>query len=203
MTKLAAIIDYGVGNIRSVTRVIESTELDSKERIEVVVSRDHDTIMNADLIVFPGVGSFQAATEQLTSWKDELLAVVQNGTPTLGMCLGMQLMFNKSEEGNGDGLGIFEGAVTRIAARRVPHMGWNKITDKQGNASDISWAYFAHSFACRAEDESIVTGWTTYEGDTFASMIRKGNVMGTQFHPEKSDIAGVALVQNFISEVLS
>lgn len=202
-TKTAAIIDYGVGNIRSVTRVIEATKLENGDNVKVIVTRDHDTVLEADLIVLPGVGSFGAATEQLRDWKNELVSVIQAGTPTIGMCLGMQLMFDKSEEGSGDGLGVIPGVVTRLTSIRVPHMGWNEILDGQGNKTPVPWAYFAHSFACRPDNEDVVKGWTTFEGDKFASIVRSGNILGTQFHPEKSDLAGVALVHDFVCEVLS
>lgn len=203
MTKIAAIIDYGVGNIRSVTRVLEATQLASGEHVEVIITRDHGQVIGADLIVLPGVGSFGAATDQLSSWKDDLVSVIRDGTPTIGMCLGMQLMFEKSEEGSGEGLGVFSGNVTRLTSSRVPHMGWNEIVDRDGNKSDVPWAYFAHSFACRPDDDSVIAGFTTYQGDRFASIVRQGNILGTQFHPEKSDLAGVGLVHNFVAEVLS
>ena len=203
MTRTAAIIDYGVGNIRSVTRVLEATPLTNGDNVEVVVTRDHDQVLTADLIMLPGVGSFGAATEQLASWKDDLVAAIKGGKPTLAVCLGMQLLFDKSEEGDGEGLGIFSGNVTSLTAQRVPHMGWNEIVDASGAPSSVPWAYYAHSFACRPNNESIVAGWTTYEDDRFASIVRSGNVLGTQFHPEKSDLAGVGLVHSFVAEVLS
>lgn len=96
--KLAAIIDYGVGNIRSVSRVLESTGLASGEKVEVIVTREHSQILNADLIVLPGVGSFGSASEQLADWRNDLVSVIRSGTPTLGVCLGMQLLFGESEE---------------------------------------------------------------------------------------------------------
>lgn len=202
-TRIAALIDYGVGNIRSVTRVIETTKLQNGDNVEVVVTRNHDVVLNSDLIVLPGVGSFSAATEQLDSWRKELVSVIQGGTPTIGMCLGMQLMFDKSEEGQGQGLGVISGVVTRLTSKRVPHMGWNEILDEKGQKTAVPWAYFAHSYACRPDASAVVTGWTTFEGDRFASIIRSGNILGTQFHPEKSDLAGIKLVHDFVSEVLS
>ncbi len=204
MTKIAAIIDYGVGNIRSVSRVLEATPL-TNDNVEVVITRDHARVLSADLIVLPGVGSFGAATEELCDWKDDLVSVIHSGTPTIGMCLGMQLMFDKSEEGPGDGLGLFSGSVTRLTSRRIPHMGWNQIKEAWPPKGDKmpTWAYFAHSFACRPDDENVIAGYTTYQGDRFASIVRQGNILGTQFHPEKSDVAGVALVHSFVSEVLS
>ena len=201
--KLAAIVDYGVGNIRSVSRVLESALLSSGQQVEVILTRDHSQILNADLIVLPGVGSFGSASEQLAHWKVDLVSVIRGGTPTLGVCLGMQLLFEKSEESPGEGLAIFEGSVTKMTSKTVPHMGWNTISDSDGLPSAVPWAYFAHSFACRPDDENIVAGWTTYDGDRFASIVRKNNILGTQFHPEKSDLAGVKLVHSFVSEVLS
>ena len=204
MTKrIAAIIDYGVGNIRSVSRVLEATQLASGEKIEVVLTKDHGKVLEADLIILPGVGSFGSASEQLGSWKEDLVSVIRNGKPTMGVCLGMQLLFQKSEEGQGDGLGVFDGSVTKISSKTVPHMGWNEIFQPNSQPSKVPWAYFAHSYACRPDDESIVSGWTTYEGDRYPSIVRKNNILGTQFHPEKSDLAGVALVHDFVAEVLS
>lgn len=200
--KRVAIIDYGVGNIRSVSRVIESTSLEDNSSIEVVLTRDTSLILDSDLIVLPGVGSFNSASEQLFSFADELVSHINSGTPTVGICLGMQLLFEKSEEGSGDGLGVFKGSVTKLSSNRKPHMGWNKIQSTEKSNSQVPWAYFAHSYACRPDDEEIVVGWSTYDGDRFPAIVRKQNILGTQFHPEKSDLAGVRLLHNFISEVI-
>jgi glutamine amidotransferase len=201
-TKTIAIIDYGVGNIRSLTRTLENTPM-TNTVVKVVLTKNIDEVLNADMIMLPGVGSFGAAAEQLAPWRDVLHDAIKNGKPTLAVCLGMQILFNQSEESPGQGLGVFSGNVTRLNAVRVPNMGWNQVTSKTDMPTPVSWAYFAHSFACRPTDQSIVAATTTYEGDEYVSILRSGNVLALQFHPEKSDLAGVAFVHDFVQEMLS
>ena len=201
MTKNVVLIDYGVGNIRSVIRVLESCKTSTQDDAKVEITDSLEKISSADLIILPGVGAFNAASSQLEPFADLIRGKVTNeGTPLIGICLGMQLLFEKSEEGEGSGLGIFSGSVTKLNSKRVPHMGWNTID--YSNSSGPAWAYFAHSFACRPEDRSIVSGQTTYDGDTFPSVMRTQNILATQFHPEKSDLSGIGLIKDFISEVL-
>lgn len=203
MSKKAVIIDYGVGNIRSVMRVLEGCTTNDGENLEVEITDALETIESADLLMLPGVGAFNAASEQLEPISKTISKLVlDEGRPLIGICLGMQLLFEKSEEGAGKGLGIFNGSVTQLTSQRILHMGWNEISYK-GNAKGPSWAYFAHSYVCRPADESIIYGETTYQGDTFPSIIRFENVLGAQFHPEKSDLAGVKLLKDFVSEALS
>lgn len=200
--KNAVIIDYGVGNIRSVTRVLESCRSKDGSEVKVQITESLDAIENADLLVLPGVGAFNAASAQLEPMADQIRDLVLNKSrPLIGVCLGMQLLFEKSEEGKGKGLAIFDGEVTGLTSQRVPHMGWNEIT-YQKNTTGPAWAYFAHSYGCRPSDESIISGTTKYQGDTFPSVIRTSNVLATQFHPEKSDLKGVDLIKDFVSEVL-
>ena len=121
---------------------------------------------------------------------------------SLGICLGMQLLFDASEEGEGEGLGVFPGRVTRLRSRRVPHIGWNGV--EQGAPlpqAPLDTVYYAHSFACRAEQLGSVVGWTTHEEDRFPAAVRRGKVLGVQFHPEKSSAAGVRFVRAFLEEV--
>ena len=124
-------------------------------------------------------------------------AALDSGLAAVGVCLGMQLLFDASDEGPGTGLGYFPGRVTRLAARRVPHMGWNQV---EGSLA-LDAAYFAHSYVCRAQDPGDVVGWTTYEGDRFPSAVRRGRVLGVQFHPEKSSRPGLEVLRRFVREV--
>jgi glutamine amidotransferase len=124
------------------------------------------------------------------------------GLPTLGICLGMQLLFDSSEEGSAPGQGVFPGRVTKLKAVRTPQIGWNSIDDAKDaalRAAGLTAAYYANSFACRPSDASAVTAWTTHEDDRFPAVVRRGAVVGTQFHPEKSSAAGVA----FLAAVLA
>lgn len=199
----AVIIDYGVGNIRSLTRTLENSAAVTGHDVDVTVTKDVSLVSNADFLVLPGVGSYQAATAQLAHWREELSGIISGGMPTLAVCLGLQLLFDESEEGNGAGLGVFSGKVTTLKATQVPQMGWNKINAVSNKFDVMSWAYFAHSFACRPNDESIIAGTTTYEDDTYPSIIRTPSILATQFHPEKSDVVGIELVHSFMKDVLS
>jgi glutamine amidotransferase len=127
---------------------------------------------------------------------------LEEGLPCLGICLGMQLLFEGSDEGEGRGLGVFKGRVTRLRAKHVPHIGWNSVEeDSSVPGSTLDTVYYAHSFVCRAEQPGVVAGWTTHEEDRFPASVRRGKVLGVQFHPEKSSTAGVRFVQAFLREV--
>lgn len=197
----AAIIDYGVGNIRSVTRVLESSEAVTGTAVNVSVTRDINDVKNSDFLVLPGVGSYSAAATHLAAWRSDLAELISSGIPTLAVCLGLQLLFEESDEGPGQGLGVFSGSVTKLNTVSVPQMGWNTIDRVHPSYELIEWAYFAHSFACRPLDESIIAGTTTYEDDTYPSIIRTESILATQFHPEKSDVVGIKLVHNFMKDV--
>jgi glutamine amidotransferase len=155
--------------------------------------------------VLPGVGNFAQATGRLAPGRDEMReAMLHGGLPTLGVCLGMQLLFDESEEGCGRGLGIIPGRVARLVARRVPQIGWNTLEDLRDpifDAAPMTVAYYANSFVCRPVADDTVIAWSRHEDDRFGAAVRtgdEGNVVGVQFHPEKSSEAGVRFVRAFL-----
>lgn len=199
---MTAIIDYDAGNIKSVEKALKLLGQ------EVTVTRDHEAILNADRVILPGVGAFGDAMEKLRQYGlDEVIReVVGKKTPFLGICLGLQLLFERSEESPGvEGLGVLKGEIVRIPDKdglKIPHMGWNSLEFK-GNGrlfaglSKEPYVYFVHSYYLRAEDESIVTAVTEY-GVRLHASVESGNVFACQFHPEKSSDAGIQILRNFI-----
>jgi glutamine amidotransferase len=192
-----AIVDYGMGNRRSVEKALTHVGA------EAVITRDHELLRAAERIVVPGVGAFPAAMERLDALglSELIRARAREGTPVLGICLGMQLLFEgSSEHGGAEGLGLLEGDVTYLDTRgaRLPHIGWNlvSVSDSRLVAGDAAF-YHVHSLACRPSDPGVVTGTAEY-GETFASIVERDNVFGAQFHPEKSSRDGLALLANFV-----
>lgn len=163
-------------------------------------------LKDADAIVLPGVGNFSAALKNLGSLKEEILDLVRSGIPVLGICLGMQLFFPESEEGEGTGLALFQGKNVQLPSFvKVPHMGWNTLRIVRQNEllegiQDESYVYFVHSCYPVPMDKDIICAETTY-GITFASAIAKQNIYGTQFHPEKSGEHGLRVLKNFVGIV--
>jgi glutamine amidotransferase len=199
---MIAVVDYGMGNIRSVSRALEAVEA------QVKITQNAEDIKNARAIVLPGVGAFSDCMENLSELgllktiKEEIV----NGKPYLGICLGMQILFSESEEfGFCKGLDIFKGRVVRFNLPRqykIPHMGWNVVKFKRKNKilegiPDNSYFYFVHSYYVVPEDERIIAGVTDY-GTDFTSMIIYENIFATQFHPEKSQKTGLTLLKNFV-----
>jgi imidazole glycerol-phosphate synthase subunit HisH len=194
-----AIADYGMGNRRSVEKALE--------HVGATVARtaDRDEIAGADAIVLPGVGAFPEAMRRLRSLalEDVIRERADAGVPLLGICLGMQLLFERSDEHEGAaGLGLLEGSVTALRAPKLPHIGWNLVTFARASVlteglGDAAAFYHVHTFACRPADEADVVGRGEY-GDRFVSIVERGNVMGVQFHPEKSSLDGLALLRNFV-----
>lgn len=198
---MIAIIDYDAGNIRSVEKALIALGE------QPVVTRDKNTILAADKLILPGVGAFGDAMERLHQYGlvDVIREAVKNGTPLLGICLGLQLLFEHSDESDGvKGLGILKGQILKIPdspGLKIPHMGWNSLTlQNQGRLfkglEEHPYVYFVHSYYLKAEEESIVKATTQY-GVTIHASVEKGNVFACQFHPEKSSRAGLQMLKNF------
>lgn len=194
------IFDYGAGNLHSLAKAIAGPSIDLR------IQPDPTRAIDTDVLVLPGVGSFQQAAGQLEPGLGAMREAMLSGLPTLGICLGMQIFFDESDEGAGRGLGVIAGRVTRLAARRVPQIGWNTLDDTRDMIFDVapmSVAYYAHSFACRPRSIDTVIAWSQHEDDRFAAAVRageQGNIVGVQFHPEKSSQAGVRLIKAFLAE---
>ena len=196
-----AIIDYGLGNLRSVKRGFERSGGD------VLVTSDIDIISHADGVVLPGVGAFSEGMENAEPLKKSIIEISKSGVPMFGICLGMQMLLTESEEaecagqGGIQGLDLIPGKNVRIRNEKVPHMGWNKLKIVQEHpivrGVDGLYAYFVHSYHAVPENNSAVISTTEYGGE-FASMIARENVFGTQFHPEKSGETGLKILHNFI-----
>lgn len=194
-----AVFDYGAGNLHSLCKALELTGA------TVAVEADVARCAEASLLVLPGVGAFGQAASRLARSRALLRDAVAGGLPVLGICLGMQLLFDESEESPGAGLGIVAGRVTRVAARRVPHIGWNTLEGARDPALErhaLTMPYFAHSFACRPANEGNVVAWCSHETDRFPALLRAGPVTGIQFHPEKSGTAGVAFLVTVAREAM-
>ena len=201
---MTAIIDYDAGNIRSVEKALQSLSE------EAVVTRDRDTILNADRVILPGVGAFGDAMEKIRGYglEEVIKEVVANKTPFLGICLGLQLMFERSDESKGvAGLGLLKGEILRIPESeglKIPHIGWNSLTfPNKGRLfegiPENSYVYFVHSYYLQAEDEQIVKATCEY-GTTIHASVEEGNVFACQFHPEKSGNVGLNILRAFNEE---
>ncbi len=199
---MTAIIDYDAGNIRSVEKALQFLGE------EVYVTRDRERILEADRVILPGVGAFGDAMEKIRGYglEEVIREVTDRGTPFLGICLGLQLLFERSDESDGvKGLGILEGEILRIPDMegvKVPQIGWNSLKYPNkgrlfAGVPEDSYVYFVHSYYLKAKDRGIVTATTEYSTEIHAS-VEKGNVFACQFHPEKSSDAGLALLRNFI-----
>lgn len=193
-----AVFDYGAGNLHSLVKALASPGF------EVKIAADPFAAIAADVLVLPGVGAFGPAADAIGDARDAMRGAILAGLPTLGICLGMQLLFDGSEEGEGRGLGVIPGRVTRLSAARLPQIGWNSVEAVAGDplfaAAPLDEAYYANSYVCRPESESVVIAWSTHEGDRFPAAVRAGNAVGVQFHPEKSSAAGVGLVRTFLTQ---
>jgi glutamine amidotransferase len=199
--------------LRSVERAIARAALDAGVAVRVTITHDADAIARADKVVVPGQGAFGDCARALGDSRglaSALRASIARGAPYLGICLGMQVLFESSEEASGcAGLAVFEGEVARLSDRdptdgarlKIPHVGWNTMDPRGGTASilpsDPTWFYFVHSFAVRPRDPSLIAATTSY-GAPFVSAIAKDNVLAVQFHPEKSQRAGLALLARFV-----
>jgi imidazole glycerol-phosphate synthase subunit HisH len=195
-----AVVDYGMGNRRSVEKAFEHVGA------EVRVTGDHGAIQDADAVVVPGVGAFPEAMRRLSEagLDDVIRERASHGTPVLGICLGMQLLFEASAEHEGAaGLGLLPGEVTALEAPKLPHIGWNRVALERPSSltaglGEAAAFYHVHSFVCRPREDGDVVGRGEY-GERFASIVERANVAGVQFHPEKSSRDGLALLANFVA----
>lgn len=200
---MIAIIDYGMGNLRSVQKAFE------RLGVEATVTSDKALVESADKLVLPGVGAIADAIAELkrADLVDPIVRAVESNRPFLGICLGFQALFERSEENGGtECLGLFKGTVRRFPESPeyvVPHMGWNDLTFKQKNVpiykdmKETDYVYFVHSYYVDAQDPAIVATTTNYDNVEFCSSIAVGNVFATQFHPEKSQNVGLDILKNF------
>jgi glutamine amidotransferase len=203
--KKLVMVEYGVGNFRNVQKAFEAVA------VMVELSDQPSAIPEADAVILPGVGAFGEAIDNVRKrgFEAPLRAAAQSGKPFFGICVGMQLLFEHSnEQGEHTGLGLLPGHVTRFRqGLTIPHMGWNQIepTENQPLLKDIAWgdfAYFAHSYTCAPQRESDIAAHTDYEGH-FVSAVAKDNIYGIQFHPEKSQRVGLQILRNFADLVIS
>ncbi len=187
-----SIADYGVGNLHSIRKALELCGA------QPLIIRDMSELMEAECIVFPGVGAFTRAMKKLLPFRERIVERLENGVPCLGICIGAQILLESSDEGGSRGLGYLKGRVIRLQAEKIPHMGWNSVDseDTLFESIDSRYFYFAHSFY-GSPDEEITVGWTDYQ-TRFPSTFRKRNVVGTQFHPEKSSTSGLRFLRNFV-----
>ncbi len=196
---MITIIDYGMGNLRSVQKGFE------KVGVEALISGDPEVVRQAGAVVLPGVGAFADAMERLevSGLKDAVLESIGKLRPFLGICLGLQLLFERSfEDGDHTGLGVFKGDVVRLeGAIKIPHMGWNQVEKKKDlslfeGIEDGANFYFVHSYVAQPKDSAVIASVTDY-GGAFVSGVAKDNVCAFQFHPEKSGAIGLRILKNF------
>ena len=200
---MVAVIDYDAGNIKSVEKAMMALGED------VVVTREKEEILSADHVILPGVGAFGDAMEKLHSYHlvEVIRDVASRGTPFLGICLGLQLLFESSEESAGvEGLGILSGEIVKLPedqGLKIPHIGWNSLRYPNkgrlfAGIPEESYVYFVHSYYLKAAESQIVTATTEYAASIHAS-VEKGNVFACQFHPEKSSDVGMRILKNFLN----
>jgi glutamine amidotransferase len=193
-----ALFDYGAGNLHSLGKAIERGGAD------VEVTTDWDRALSLDALVLPGVGAFSAAVRALPEDPESVRLALEDGLPCLGICLGMQLFFDESEEGEGRGIGLIPGPVRRLQASVVPQMGWNDVEtvgDELFDGVDDLVAYYANSFVCEPTDPSSAIAWSTVDDHRFVAAVREGATWGVQFHPEKSSVRGRRIIANFLKAV--
>ena len=201
---MIAIIDYGMGNLRSIHNAL------AKVGGNPVIVSDERALSDADAdaVVIPGVGSFGDAMRNLAPFADGLFELIDSGTPLLGICIGMQVLFERSEESDAAGFGLIEGNVIRLPdGVKIPQMGWNELTIHRNNRdtdllagiNDGDFFYFVHSYYCVPEDERVITATTDY-GVDMAAVVEKDNIHAVQFHPEKSSRKGLVILKNFVEK---
>lgn len=209
---MIAIIDYGMGNLKSVYQAISEVNSALQHKQEIIITADKVKIDSADKIIFPGQGAMPDCMQEIEklNLKQTIINAAKN-KPFLGICLGFQMLFTHSQEGNVDGLNIFAGKVVRFENNdseklKIPHMGWNNIYINQQNAAakilfnnveNSTRYYFVHSYYVVPDDQNIIAATCNY-GKDFACAIAKDNIFATQFHPEKSSVSGLQIIENFL-----
>lgn len=195
---MIAIIDYGMGNLRSIQKGLELVGG------KTVITSDPKVVENSDALVLPGVGAFEDATKNIKKLRKSILESVKNQKPILGICLGLQLLFTESEEGGPfKGLDLIKGRVVKLPSKvKIPQIGWNQIKIIKNNRltkriKNGSFVYFVHSYVPIPDDEEVIVAKTDY-GLEFPSIVSKNNIFGTQFHPEKSGDVGLNILKNFV-----
>tara|TARA_B100000795_G_scaffold163967_1_gene123330 strand:+ start:44 stop:673 length:630 start_codon:yes stop_codon:yes gene_type:complete len=201
-----AIIDYSIGNVQSIFNALSLYD------IEIVITSDKNTILDSDALILPGVGAYKRAMEELKKrdLPNTLSDFIKTGKPVLGICLGMQLLLETSQEfGASNGLGLVNGKVVKFSDKikgKLPHVSWNSLLNASINWDDglldgISEEddfYFVHSFICQPRDSKNILAYSNYGGENFCAVMQKGNIYGCQFHPEKSSKIGLKVLNNFI-----
>lgn len=207
MTQTAVVVDIGIGNLRSVAKALE---IAGEGRVTVVRSHDPDVVRRADRVVVPGQGGFAACAEGLAGGLSQALTeAVKSGVPYLGICLGLQVLFEGSEEAPGvPGFGWMRGQVRKLAGGpgiKIPHMGWNQLELSDGGHAGLeaaggqgAWVYFVHSYHAVPEEPGVLRASVSYGSNRVTAAVSRDNVLGTQFHPEKSQAAGLALLAAFL-----
>lgn len=196
----AVIADYGTGNLHSLIKALGAAGA------HVAVEEDARRFLRGDVLVLPGVGAFPSAAARLGAARTWLREALWAGHPCLGICLGMQLLFERSEEGPGEGLAVFAGDVRRLTSHTVPHMGWNSVDDVSDSliaGAFLKTAYFANSFTCHPTLPEAVVAWSTHETERLPAAVRSGRTLGVQFHPEKSSRPGLELIAAFLREAVA
>ena len=200
MTQIA-VIDYGMGNLHSVSKALEAVS----QKENIVITSDQEVIKTSDKLVFPGVGAIKDCMEAFSNDLKETVLEEVKKKPTLAICVGMQMLLESSEENGGvEGLGLLNGKVCKIQPNKdikVPHMGWNQVNYLKEhflleNITDSSYFYFVHSYCCLSSKDALTE---TIHGEKFVSSFAKDNIFAVQFHPEKSQSAGLQLYKNFLN----
>lgn len=192
------VFDYGAGNLHSLLKALQTPG------VTIHIEPNPKLAVNTDVLVLPGVGAFSSAAACLRPGADVMRRAINDGLPCLGVCLGMQLLFDLSEEGPGRGLGVIPGSVRRLRASHVPQIGWNTLdeaTEPVVAQSELRDVYYANSYVCEPVDERCVAAWSTHDDDRFVAVVRQARVLGVQFHPEKSSQPGVRMLHEFLREV--
>jgi len=192
-----AIVDYGIGNLHSIRKGLE------RAGAETEIVSEMSNLSSAECIVFPGVGAFGEAMDRLETVRETIIERLDSGVPAMGICLGMQILFDSSDESSRPGLGFVRGKVKKLIADRIPQMGWNDAVFDEGDPifngiRSGTQFYFANSYACYPEDPEYSISMTEYGRSKFPSSLRKNNTFGFQFHPEKSADAGLSILDNFV-----